>query len=75
MKFYRTTMVIELLGTEPYTGGLTDLSYAAGDGDYVADILAQATVEVPDADMRALLRMQGSAEGFLAGDDVPDGAR
>jgi len=68
-RFYRTVLVVEVLGTEPYTDGLAGLSYAVGEGDFSGDVLAENTHEVGAAEMAALLVTQGSAPDFLSVDD------
>ena len=63
--FYKTTMVIEILGDRPYTGDIHNLAYEITDGDFSGTVLSEETVEVDGPQMARLLIAQGSDPDFL----------
>jgi hypothetical protein len=71
-RFFRTLMLIEVLGNEPYTGGIEDLAAATIDGGFSGTVLMESTSEVAVGHMAALLVMQGSDPDFLGADDQDD---
>ncbi len=62
---YRTVMVVEILGTAPFSGDLADLSQAVTDGEFSGAVLASETAQVTTDVMSGLLIAQGSDPGFL----------
>lgn len=65
MSYFRTTLVVEVLGNEPFTGDITDLSAAVFGGDFSGTVLSECTMELDADQASALLEMQGSDPGFL----------
>ncbi len=64
---YRTIMVVEVLGSQPFTGDLSDLSHAITFGDFSGDVLTQSSRELTRDEMRTLLTMQGRDPDFVSG--------
>ncbi len=62
---YRTVLVVEVLGTSPFSGDLADLSHAVTDGEFSGAVLASEAKPVTSDVMAGLLIAQGSEPGFL----------
>ncbi len=66
--FFRTVVVVEILGNTPFDGDAADIGAAITDGAFSGAVLSQTTTEVDRPAMAALLVMQGSEPGFLQAD-------
>ncbi len=64
-QYFRTVLVVEVLGNEPFNGDLSDLGEATVSGDYSGVVLSHTTTRVDGKAMAALLTLQGSEPGFL----------
>lgn len=64
-RYYRSILVVEILGNEPYSGGLEAISTAVIDGGFSGGILAESSTEVTSEQISELLLMQGSEPEFL----------
>lgn len=72
-KFYKTTIVFEVLSTEPTTDmGLDDLLEACDSGPMVGDVRSEAMVEVSREEMADLLVEFRSDPSFFDLDDEED---
>jgi len=69
--YFRTVVKIEILGTEPYAGDITDISEDITDGMFSGMELKRKVIEVDEAVMSELLVAQGSDPSFLI--QVADG--
>lgn len=69
-KFYRTTIVIEVLSEEPYTpDSVQQIDYDIIEGDCSGQMFAGKSFEVDGPTMAANLKAQGSDPEFFQLDD------
>ncbi len=67
-QYFRTVVVVEILGNTPFAGDAADIGPAITEGDYSGAVLSHTTTEVDRPSMAALLTMHGSEPGFLQAD-------
>lgn len=73
--YHRTLLLIEVLGDEPYTGGIVDLDHATDQGGFSGTVLMESSTTLDEEQVAQLLILQGSSPGFLIMDDDEDPLR
>jgi hypothetical protein len=65
VKYYRTLMLVEVLGNEPFEGDIEDLHSATYDGAFSGSVMFQETTELWPTSMVERLLSTGSDPQFL----------